>query len=293
MQFLARFRLKAVEETIALCRKLSPEYLSAERIYEEFKKYILFGQDMMGGLSFLQDVHWLSFFPELAAMETCQQDTLYHPEGTVLTHIKYAMNAFRSLRPSDHWEALVIGFAILCHDLGKPACTQWNAVGRICAKGHEWAGVEPTRQFLLRLRAPQALLREVLPLTAYHMIPRTFSDKNLATMAALNHLAAAVGRIDRLLIVARCDRMGRSGDVPKFDGENCLEAMARASDLLTHPPRPLLLGRDLVKHFGLAPSPYIGKLMRQIYEAQLDATFVDRRGALAYAENLMATMVQK
>ncbi|MDR1438100.1 MAG: polynucleotide adenylyltransferase [Puniceicoccales bacterium] len=287
MQFVSRFALTATAETISLCKQLTPKHLSNERIYCEFCKLILLGEKIGDGLEFLRHANWLPFFPELEAMESCQQDSAYHPEGSVWNHVKFATDAFSRFRPHGEWDALVTGFAVLCHDLGKPLCTRWNAAGRICARGHDRAGILPTQQFLSRVNAPQALVEEVLPLVEFHMVPRTFADGKNATAASLNHLANSVKRIDRLLVVARCDRSGRSDHVPSLVGEDRLEAMAKEANLWTSSPVPLIHGRDLLEHFRLTPSPKIGILVKQIYEAQLDAKFSCYEDALAYARSLI------
>ena len=43
MQFIARFNLKPVSETIELCRSMDIDDLPSERIFEEWKKLILKG----------------------------------------------------------------------------------------------------------------------------------------------------------------------------------------------------------------------------------------------------------
>ena len=41
------------------------------------------------------------------------------------------------LRDTSCWEDLVVGCAVLCHDLGKPATTTTTDDGRVRALGHE------------------------------------------------------------------------------------------------------------------------------------------------------------
>jgi tRNA nucleotidyltransferase (CCA-adding enzyme) len=287
MQFLARFNLTADEKTIAICQTLTPINLSAERIYWEFCKLIRFGRSIGNGIEFLRQAHWLPFFPELEALENCQQDPVHHPEGSVLRHIECTLDVFAKLRPNDDWDTLVTGFAVLCHDFGKPACTHWNSHGRLSSKGHERAGLEPTEQFLHRMRAPKRLVKEVLPLVEFHMIPRTFARSDAATASVLNHLAYRVQRIDRLLVVARCDNIGRPPHVPDLSGEDTLELMAKEAKLFKNPPKPIIQGRDLQRHFGLRPSPKMGAILRQLLKAQLDGEFLDYETALICAQKLV------
>ncbi|MDR2677054.1 MAG: polynucleotide adenylyltransferase [Puniceicoccales bacterium] len=287
MQFLARFNLSAAEETTNLCRKLTLENLSAERIYTEFCKLLLFGRSIGNGIQFLSQTNCLRFFPELAALENCQQDPVSHPEGCVLRHIECALDVYATLRPAREWDALVTGFGVLCHDFGKPMCTRWNKAGRLSAKGHERAGLSPAEAFLTRMRAPKQLINEVLPLIECHMIPRRFASSKDATRRALNRLAHNVRRIDRLLIVARCDNIGRPPHIPNLSGENILEKMAKAAGLFKNPPAPLIRGRDLQTNLGMNPSPKMGKLLKRLFEDQLDGKFHDFNTGMARAKRLI------
>ncbi|MDR1456566.1 MAG: polynucleotide adenylyltransferase [Puniceicoccales bacterium] len=287
MQFVARFDLHAAEQTINLCRQLTLKNLSAERIYAEFCKLLLYGHSIGKGIQFLHQTKCISFFPELAALGPCRQDPIRHPEGCVLRHVACALDAYATLRPELEWDALVTGFGVLCHDFGKPACTRWNRAGRLSAKGHARAGLVPTDKFLTRMRAPKQLIKEVLPLVEFHMLPRQFSRPEGATQRALNWLAYNVQRIDRLLVVARCDNMGRPPRTPNLTGENTLENLAFEANLLKSPPIPLIRGRDLQINFGMDPSPKMGPLLKRLFEAQLDGKFYDLTTGVAHAKKIL------
>ena len=124
MQFIARFDLTPAKETTALCRRIPIEGLPSERIYEEWKKLILKGRIPSKGLDFLKSSNWLGYFPELQALVGCEQEPEWHPEGDVWTHTLHCMDAFAQNRTGEDWEDLVVGFAVLCHDLGKPSTTR-------------------------------------------------------------------------------------------------------------------------------------------------------------------------
>jgi tRNA nucleotidyltransferase (CCA-adding enzyme) len=66
VQFAARFELKAAKETIKLCRALSLNDLSRERIEEEFRKWLLKGVKPSYGLDFFCDVGLQKMFWEIS-----------------------------------------------------------------------------------------------------------------------------------------------------------------------------------------------------------------------------------
>ncbi len=268
MQFVARFALHADPATVALCRTIEPEGLAAERRFEEWRKLLLSGVRIGDGLQFLADTGWVRHSPELDALRGCPQDPQWHPEGDVWVHTGHVMDVFAEERVGDEWEDLVVGFASLCHDLGKPATTAWIDE-RWRSPGHEEAGLEPTRTFLHRLTNQHRLLDEVLPLVADHLKPDQLHQQG-AGASAVRRLARRVGRLDRLIRVASADRQGRPpsprGDFPAATW--LLEAAARL-DVLDSPPQPLVLGRHLIE-LGLSPGPQFKPLLDQCFEAQLD-----------------------
>ena len=54
MQFIARFDLSPTQETVDVCKSMDMENLAPERIFEEWKKLILKGKNISGGLNFLK-----------------------------------------------------------------------------------------------------------------------------------------------------------------------------------------------------------------------------------------------
>ncbi|MGH8871104.1 MAG: polynucleotide adenylyltransferase, partial [Acidimicrobiia bacterium] len=163
-QLIARFRLEPAPETVELCRTLTPDHLSRERVFEEFTKLLLRGAAPSLGLRFLEHIGWLRFWPELETMIGVEQDPVWHPEGDVWTHTLHCLDAFAARRTGDDNEAdLIVGLAVLCHDLGKPPTTEFRD-GRWRSWGHDDAGEAPARSFLARLTNSDDLVDAVAAL---------------------------------------------------------------------------------------------------------------------------------
>jgi tRNA nucleotidyltransferase (CCA-adding enzyme) len=223
-------------------------------------------------------------FPELAALIDCPQDPQWHPEGDVWIHTLHVMDAFADERVGDDWEDLVVGFACLCHDFGKPRTTTREGT-RIRSLGHESAGEEPTRAFLARMTRQVALAEEVVPLVLHHLKPRQLFDGN-ATEHAVRRLANKVGRIDRLARVARADAAGRPPLPPDDESTSWLLERARALEVTDRRPKPLVLGRHLLAR-GLAPGPEMGALLDRCFEAQLDGAFTTLEEGLVWLDRIL------
>ncbi len=284
MQLASRFLLTVEPQTVAACRRMTPEGLPRERLFGEWEKLLVRGGQPSRGLDLLQASGWLQYYPELAALPGCPQDPRWHPEGDVWTHTRHCLDAFAAELTGDRREDLVVGLAVLCHDLGKPGATETTG-GRVRSPGHEDLGVERTLAFLARLTESAALADEVTPLVREHMRPAAL-HRGRASDAAVRRLAARVGRIDRLVRVARADAFGRpplpTGSFPAGDW---LLAAARRLDVETGRPAPLVLGRHLMA-LGLEPGPRFGPWLERCYEAQLAGKFTDEAAGIAYAARL-------
>lgn len=286
MQISARFELTVAPETVALCRTLSQEGLPSERLWEEWKKLLLQGRKPSLGLQFLRHCGWLRFYPELAALEGCPQDPIWHPEGDVWIHTLHCLDWFAAERTGDEPDDLAVGLGILCHDFGKPATTR-EECGRVTSRGHESEGEGPTRRFLERLTNQHHIIDEVVPLVCCHLRPRALHDAK-ASDSAVRRLAKQVHRIDRLVRVARADHAGRP---PKqFDGFPAGEwLLSRAQQLAVdrRAPLPIIMGRHLLE-LGVRPGPDMGRLLDDCYEAQLDGDFGTLEDGLAYAKSRLS-----
>ncbi|MEW6542677.1 MAG: HD domain-containing protein [Nitrospirota bacterium] len=282
VQLASRFDLTVAPETVSLCRTLSHEGLARERVFEEWRKLLLKGVRPSRGLSFLKDCGWVNGYPELVPLSGCPQGPDYHPEGDVWTHTLHCLDAFAGERIGDDWEDLIVGFAVLCHDLGKPAATRTER-GRIHSRGHETISEELTVTFLRRLTNQEALVEAVAPLVRAHLRPQALYEAK-AGDSAVRRLAREVGRIDRLVRVARFDQMGRP---PRpFDGfpaGTWLLEKSRTLGVEREKPKPLVLGRHLLE-LGLAPGQQVGRILAACYEAQLDGTFTTLDEGIEYAK---------
>jgi tRNA nucleotidyltransferase (CCA-adding enzyme) len=291
MQFAARFELQPASETIEICRQIEPEGLAPERVFGEWKKLILKGTRPSLGLAFLRDCGWVRHFPELNALIGCEQNPRWHPEGDVWTHTLHCMDVFASERIGIEREDLIVGFGVLCHDLGKPATTTREEDGRITAKNHELIGVDSTRLFLGRLTGEEKWIEEVVPLVACHLAPIRLFGSNVSD-AAIRRLARRVGRIDRLVRVSCADLRGRPPlVVDSFEAGDWLLERARELSVDVQPPKPLLMGRHLIE-LGLEPGPHFGRVLEECFARQIEGEFETLEAGLECARTVIADAVR-
>lgn len=289
MQFAGRFGFSIDKKTAKLCRDMNLSELPKERVGEEWQKLLLrsdrpsVGLEAAAGLDILKKLH-----PELEALRTTEQDPVWHPEGTVWEHEKLVMDEaaeiVRREKLSDD-EALPILLAALSHDLGKPATTASNEEGRIISHGHERAGVAPAGRFLASINIPEKMTAIVTRIVDHHLYPglhRDASDRAVRRLA--NRLAPAT--IQQLVWVAEADHRGRALPWDGFPAGKELLAKAAQLDVTKGKPERILMGRHLIA-LGVEGGVAMGKILDEVYEAQLDGKVTTLEEAQALARTIL------
>src|SRR5439155_173706 len=117
------------------------------------------------------------------------------------------------------------------------------------------------------------------------MLATLYDDRERVSDGAIRRLAAKC-EPGLLYRVARADCLGRTGDFPPVAMEWFLDRVRRL-DVAERPPAPLLRGRDVVA-LGVAPGPEVGRVVREVYERQLDGAVNSADEARAEARKLIA-----
>jgi len=169
-QFAARFDFDVDPQTLQLVAAQPLEQLPGERILPEFSKMLLKGQKPSKGIEVLHQANLLRYFPEIEALLGVPQEPKWHPEGDVYVHTLLVLDEAAKQRTGDPAFDLPLMLGALAHDFGKPVSTE-EIDGYITSRGHEEAGIEPTRAFLGRMKAPLALIKQVETLVDTHLRP--------------------------------------------------------------------------------------------------------------------------
>ncbi|MEO6032817.1 MAG: multifunctional CCA addition/repair protein [Burkholderiaceae bacterium] len=213
-RFMARFAplgFSIAPETLALMRQMTHEGeladLVPERIWQELAKALRSKQPS----AFLQSLRAAdalrAILPEVDALYGVPQRAEYHPEVDTGVHVELVCDMAATLAPGDD----LIGFAALCHDLGK-ALTPIDELPRHVM--HEQRGIDAVTALSTRLKVP-AEHRDVAVIACReHLNVHRLDELKAATVHAL--IARCDGfrkpaRIDQLATVCEADNRGRTG----------------------------------------------------------------------------------
>ena len=288
VQLAARFDLSVDEETRALFREIPLDDLPAERIWGEVEKLLRASRPSIG-FTLALDIGVIdALLPELRPLVGCPQEPEWHPEGDVWVHTLLVIDGARKdIDGLSRADQVTVMLGAMCHDLGKPPTT---AVidGRIRSLGHEEAGVPIAAALLdrLNLHAIDGVdaRRDILGIVAHHLKPGAWHKAGDVGDGAFRRLAQKVS-LELLARVARADCMGRGGG---FDcsAMDWFRERARRLGVEHQPPAPILLGRHLLD-LGMMPGPEMGRLLKQVYERQLDGSVTCVEDGIAVARELL------
>ena len=285
-QFAARFGFTAAPETIALCRGIDLSALPPERVEGELRKALLQADRPSLFFETLRDMGQLShWFPEVEALMGVPQEPRFHREGDVWTHTMLVLDQAAALR-SRARQPFPFMLAALCHDLGKPAATEYVR-GRIHAYDHESAGVPLADALVRRIVGEKAAAAYVRNMVQLHMKPNALVGAD-ASVKASNRMFDQSLEPEDLILLASADGRGTHSLWPWEDTEPWLrQRLALYRELMA---RPQVTGADLIAA-GLTPDSRFRELLAYAHKLHLAAVPHDSalKQTLAYARKLRVT----
>ena len=246
--------------------------ISRERIGNEFNKIIRL-KNVTQAFTDLEDVRILKFvLPEVLALKGVAQPLKYHLEGDVWTHTFKALSSVSVKAP------LVVRWAVLLHDIGKPETFKVKA-DRIHFDGHCSVSAEISKKILKRLNFPKKFIDDVAWLVKHHMMMKPLREMTNRRKKHWYHHP----QFNNLLRVCRADIMGskpRDFRLYRKIREDYL--------IMKHEEhiKPILKGKDLIKKFGLKPGPEIGRILKKVEEAHLEEKIHTKEEAYKFVSAL-------
>lgn len=303
----------SVDPTIyEVCKTIDLKGLSVERINEELFKILLLSRRPSRGLEELFLVSALKqLYPELYALTLTIQDPVFHPEKddygnhTVWHHTKLTVDQGQrvaDLAGFSQEKRLTLLLACLFHDLGKPQTASWEfKKGRMVLTNnyHDVLSAKMTKELLSRYRIfswGNIDLQEMVPLLIrwHHRLAELWQNRRWVTKKAFNRLIADVkGEIELLICLDQADRAGRKSRlIASWDRQTVwVKQKIMEWNINQETVKPIILGRDLLS-LGVLPGPGMGKILKKLYELQLEAAFETKEEGLKLAREIIAKKKQ-
>lgn len=192
--------------------------------------------------------------------------------------------------------ALLLKWAALLHDVGKPRCQSREPDGRIRFLQHEVVGATLARDAALRLRLDRREAEMLRTLVRHHMRPALLADEPRVTGRAIYRYFRDTGTAGvETVLLALADHLATWGPNLQPDRwqrrldltARLLEAYFLRRGETVAPPR-LVSGRDILR-LGVPQGPQVGQLLEALREAQAEGEITTREEALAWLRERLAS----
>jgi poly(A) polymerase len=270
-----------------LLTEMAPERIRAELDEIVLSPFPAQGLRLMHELGLL-----ICLFSEFAPLKDLPQGR-YHVNDA-LSHTIEVVREVDTLMRGEHPfpfqpsrdDRLVVGYAALFHDLGKPDTKSIDEGGEIHFYGHPEQSSLLAQGIMKRLRFPSKVRDKVIPLVENHMRILTLATGE-PTDKALRRLIHAMGEGIRLLLVLGLAETGSKQENDKAEKKRFMDLCQRIWDLYEKEdliaPEPLLMGRDLLG-LGHSPGPRLGEILIEVRRRQISGELTDRKEALRFVQ---------
>ena len=271
-RFVAQLRVKVAPEVAATITAMAGELgrITAERVQAELTKLLL-GIDPRAGLellvgSGLADV----VLPELPALAMAADEHGQHKD--VYAHTLQVLE--QAIALEDSGPDLVLRWAALLHDIGKPSTRRFEGDGRVSFHHHEVVGARMTRARLKALRYPKELTDQVAELVFLHLRFYGYRNGEWTDSAVRRYVVDAGPLLPRLHKLVRSDSTTRNrrkaAELSRaYDAlEERIAELAEQEEL--NAIRPDLDGNQIMAILEIGPGPLIGAAYSHLLALRMD-----------------------
>lgn len=220
--------------------------------------------------------------PEVPGMRLTIDE--HHQHKDVYQHSLTVLQQAIDLEQGD--PDLILRWAALLHDIGKPATRRHEPDGGVSFHHHEVVGAKMVRKRMRALKYPKAVVEDVATLVFLHLRFHGYGEGRWTDSAVRRYVTDAGPLLDRLNKLVRADCTTRNKRRARRLQENYdsleerITALAAAEDL--ERVRPDLDGNAIMEILQIPAGPVVGQAWRYLKELRLD------RGPLSHEEAVAA-----
>ena len=255
--------------------------ISAERVAAELDKLVL-GDDPTAGVDLLVQTGMGDVvLPEVGGMQMAIDE--HHQHKDVYQHSLTVLR--QAIALEDDGPDLVLRWAALLHDIGKPATRRHEANGGVSFHHHEVVGAKMVRKRLRALKYSKQMVENISQLVYLHLRFHGYGDGKWTDSAVRRYVTDAGPLLPRLhkLVRADCTTRNKRRAARLQASYDRLEAriaeLAAQEDLAR--VRPDLDGNQIMELLGIPAGPQVGEAWRFLKELRLERGPLDTDEATA------------
>ncbi len=305
---LLGFRIDARTLKLACLKRGKMRSVSWERIRDELFK-ILSTERSYDFLCRLDKNGILdNLFPETAPMRAMKQGPYHHLDvwGHTMETVRHLELCLRSFGKKPEIGAYLdeeissgrrrrelLKLAALLHDIGKPRTLRVDD-GKVQFHGHERAGSQMFRDIGARMKLSNEEVRLIRQIIFLHLRPGYLVTNPVMTpRAKFRFFRDAGSEAAGILLLSLADQRATRGypTLEKSRGRHERTGRALIKEYFQKQKEEktvrLVNGHDIIKEFGLPPSPEVGRILRELEELQAIGKIGTKMEALRAASKLL------
>ncbi|WP_055401433.1 MULTISPECIES: CCA tRNA nucleotidyltransferase [unclassified Mycobacterium] len=252
--------------------EMAPELarISAERVAAELDKLLL-GDDPVAGIDLLVQTGMGDVvLPEVGGMRMAIDE--HHQHKDVYQHSLTVLR--QAIALEDDGPDLVLRWAALLHDIGKPATRRHEADGGVSFHHHEVVGAKMARKRLRALKYSKQMIEDVSQLVYLHLRFHGYGEGKWTDSAVRRYVTDAGPLLPRLHKLVRADCTTRNKRraarlQASYDRlEERIVELAAKEDLAR--VRPDLDGNQIMELLHIPAGPQVGEAWRFLKELRLE-----------------------
>jgi poly(A) polymerase len=271
-RFVSQLGFTVAPRVQAAIEEMAPQLarISAERVAAELDKLLL-GADPVAGIDLVvQTGMGEVVLPEIGGMRMAIDE--HHQHKDVYQHSLTVLR--QAIELEDDGPDLVLRWAALLHDIGKPATRQHEPDGGVSFHHHEVVGAKMVRKRMRVLKYSKQMTDDVSQLVYLHLRFHGYGEGKWTDSAVRRYVTDAGPLLPRLHKLVRADCTTRNQRRAarlraSYDRlEERIAELAAQEDLAR--VRPDLDGNEIMRLLDIPAGPQVGEAWRYLKELRLD-----------------------
>ena len=281
-RFVSQLEFGVADRVREAMASMAPQLgrITVERVAVELDKMLL-GADPVAGIELMVQTGLGEIvLPEIGNMQMAIDE--HHQHKDVYQH---SLTVLRQAIALEDEPDLVLRWAALVHDIGKPATRRHESDGGVSFHHHEVVGAKMVRKRLRALKYSKQMVDDVSGLVYLHLRFHGYGEGRWTDSAVRRYVADAGPLLPRLHKLVRADCTTRNKRRAALLQANYDGLEARITDLAAREDlarvRPDLDGNEIMDLLGISAGPEVGEAWNHLKELRLDRGPLSREEATA------------